>query len=273
MSKILKYFNLDYSRYARQNYAPEYSPNGALFIAKPKEYLQTKQFYGERSLAYFMDKKDSIDIDDREDFEYFYFITQQRKRGELLLAQVKREVKLKEAYYSKAEGITLLGGSLLALWDVEFIGKYKIQNLAITASHLDQYESLVLSRKDLVLSPIVVIEIGRDDLRKSLVSAEQLAQRVAQSVKRLLIQSPHIQVYLLESLVALFRVDFDNNKAKVFNDVLRLALSAESRVTWLNLNEHFKDEYGKLSQQYTSDGLNLNATGYERLAKLLCNIL
>ena len=64
----LKYFDADFSNYRRQLHK-EYSPNGAIFIGKPKAYLEHKHFYGIRSLAYIMSNFDSIDIDDKIDYE------------------------------------------------------------------------------------------------------------------------------------------------------------------------------------------------------------
>lgn len=63
----LKNFDEDYSNYRRQSFK-EYSPNGAIFIAKPKEYLKRKHFFGAKSIAYIMNKCDSIDIDDKVDY-------------------------------------------------------------------------------------------------------------------------------------------------------------------------------------------------------------
>lgn len=269
----LKYFNLDYSRYARQNYAPEYSPNGALFIAKPKEYLQTKQFYGERSLAYFMDKKDSIDIDDREDFEYFYFITQQRKREELLKSQIEREVSIKEIYFSKNQSITFIGGSLLALWDIDSLDKLKVQNIAITASSIKQYNTLVLSKSKLKLSPIVFVDLGRDDLRRSNLTIEEIAQDARDTINLLSQQYPNVTFYILEALPGLFRVDFENAKVKAFNKLLKEHLATMSHANWIELCPLFTDFYGKLLQAYTNDGLNLNKNGYAKLKEVLETLL
>ncbi len=65
----LKYFDDDYSNYRRQNYC-EYEPNGALYIAKPAEYLKQKHFFGDRAQAYIMDKRSSVDIDDEMDYKF-----------------------------------------------------------------------------------------------------------------------------------------------------------------------------------------------------------
>ena len=64
----LKYFDTDFSTYRRQNFK-DYTPNGAIFIAKPQAYLDQKHFFGAKSIAYIMDKYSSIDIDDRIDYE------------------------------------------------------------------------------------------------------------------------------------------------------------------------------------------------------------
>lgn len=64
----LKNFDTDFSNYRRQGYK-DYSPNGAIFIGKCKEYLVKKHFFGEKSLGYVMCDEDSIDIDTKLDYE------------------------------------------------------------------------------------------------------------------------------------------------------------------------------------------------------------
>ncbi len=62
----LKYFDTDFSNYRRQGYK-DYSPNGAIFIAKPDAYLEQKHFFGAKSIAYIMTTIDSVDIDNAID--------------------------------------------------------------------------------------------------------------------------------------------------------------------------------------------------------------
>lgn len=64
----LKYFDKNFSNYKRQD-SKYYEPNGAIFIGKPNKYLEHKHFFGEKAIAYFMNKIDSIDIDDEIDFK------------------------------------------------------------------------------------------------------------------------------------------------------------------------------------------------------------
>lgn len=73
----LKYFDTDFSNYRRQGYK-DYSPNGAIFIAKPEAYLKQKHFFGAKSLAYVMTAEDSVDIDHAIDLELAKILIQNR---------------------------------------------------------------------------------------------------------------------------------------------------------------------------------------------------
>lgn len=77
----LKHFDTDFSNYRRQSFK-EYSPNGAIFLAKPDAYLARKHFFGEKSIAYKMSDFDSIDIDNSLDYELACICMNKRMRGE-----------------------------------------------------------------------------------------------------------------------------------------------------------------------------------------------
>ena len=76
----LKHFDTDFSNYRRQGYK-DYSPNGAIFIAKPRQYLSQKHFFGENSMAYKMNKFDSVDIDDELDYKFACLLMGEMKNG------------------------------------------------------------------------------------------------------------------------------------------------------------------------------------------------
>lgn len=57
----------DYSR--RQEAPDAYHPNGAIYLTKTEVIFEKKDFYGEKSLPYMMDKISSIDIDEPIDLE------------------------------------------------------------------------------------------------------------------------------------------------------------------------------------------------------------
>jgi len=74
----LKHFDTDFANYARQKYK-EYCPNGAIYLGKIDKYLERKHFYGDKSIAYIMNRLDSVDIDDELDY---LVATQVMKRKE-----------------------------------------------------------------------------------------------------------------------------------------------------------------------------------------------
>lgn len=76
----LKYFNTDFSNYRRQMFK-EYSPNGAIFIAKPEIYLKRRHFFGDKSIAYKMNDFDSVDIDNSLDYELACICMNKRLKG------------------------------------------------------------------------------------------------------------------------------------------------------------------------------------------------
>lgn len=61
-------FDKDFSKYRRQD-KEEFYPNGAIFISKIDSYISQKHFFGRKSIAFKMDKLNSIDIDDILDFK------------------------------------------------------------------------------------------------------------------------------------------------------------------------------------------------------------
>ena len=73
----LKYFDTDFSNYRRQGYK-DYSPNGAIFIAKPDAYIEKKHFFGSKSLSYIMSVDDSVDIDIMKDLKLAQLLMRDR---------------------------------------------------------------------------------------------------------------------------------------------------------------------------------------------------
>ena len=76
----LGYFDKDYSNYRRQNFN-YYTPNGAIYIAKPLSYLEQKHFFGAKTYAYIMDEISSVDVDNSIDFEFANLLMKKKLEG------------------------------------------------------------------------------------------------------------------------------------------------------------------------------------------------
>ncbi len=62
----------------RQELPPAYRPNGAIYIISPETLRKYKSFYCNRTLAFVMNTKSSIDIDDEIDFQIAEQLMKQR---------------------------------------------------------------------------------------------------------------------------------------------------------------------------------------------------
>lgn len=76
------YFDKDYYNWRRQDFH-YYSPNGAIYIAKPHAYLEKKHFFGASTYAYLMDEVSSVDVDKPIDFELASLLIKKRSEGTL----------------------------------------------------------------------------------------------------------------------------------------------------------------------------------------------
>lgn len=265
----LKHFNIDYSRYRRQDQTPEFSANGVIYIAKGQAYLEQKHFYGARSMAYFMDSPSSLDIDNREDFEKFYFLIQQRNKERNLLSYVKREIRIKGDTFSHPADISFIGDSLLALWDAETLAGKAVQNVAIQGITAPQYRSLILNKiQNLRLSPTVILSLGRSDIRHS-EDIESIFADIQSIVSALQARTEVKRILLLECLPALFRVDCRNAPIQALNQKLQSITGIE----FIKLSGAFSNKYGKLDPRYTHDGFHLNEEGYQLLHSQLAHPL
>lgn len=263
----LKNFKLDYSNYARQQYHPEYSPNGAIFSAKPQTYLEQKHFYGEKCIAYFMAKEVSVDIDDRLDFEYFYFILQQRNKDKILLETIKKTISAKKENFNKTKEISLIGHSILDYWNIEEISDQTVNNLAIAGITTKQYIDLILGQGLIQsLGDKAILMFGTNDIVYADWTKEQILSDIQQVIEKLKAINNNIQLYFLEITPVALRIDRNNAVIRELNAFLKENLKS---VRWIALDSRFSDHYGKLNLDYTNDGLHLNEQGYQLLEEII----
>lgn len=262
----LKHFQLDYSNYARQLYRPEYSPNGAIFSAKPSAYLMQKHFYGPKCLAYFMDKNVSIDIDEQQDFEYFYFILQQRNKDKILLENIKRSILIKKENFREVKEIALIGHSIIEYWHIEKLNGKLVNNLGIAGISSNEYSELILNKGLITELPKdVVLMFGTNEIVHDGWNDKQVLADINHVINQLKAIREDINLYFLEITPTAFRVDRNNNDIRLLNQYLKDNLN----VKWIALDKAFSDKYGKLDLAYSDDGLHLNENGYAKLTTIL----
>lgn len=84
--KVIKYgyiesfMNIDEKKFTRRQDLPKvYKMNGSIFISKRDLIMEKEQILGEKVLPFLMSSKDSIDIDDEEDFALAEFVMRKEK--------------------------------------------------------------------------------------------------------------------------------------------------------------------------------------------------
>lgn len=265
--KTLKNYDLDYSNYRRQD-GKEYYPNGAIFIGKVNKYQEKKHFFGEKTLAYFMNKEDSIDIDDRLDFEIAITIATKKKKKILLLNMINERIKEKKSYFEQVKPITLIGHSIFDYWDISKLDEYEVNNLGIAGISTKEYIDLIL-KKDLIksLGKKIILFCGTNDMVIEGWKKEDTLTWINEIVAILKSIKKDIEIYLIEVPRVLSRMDRANKIIIELNNYLKDNLSED--IKFVELGQDFQDKFGNLKIEFTNDGLHFNENGYKKLKEIV----
>ncbi len=263
----LKFYDLDYSNYRRQN-SCEYYPNGAIFIGKNREYQEQKHFFGSKSLAYLMNKRDSLDIDDKLDFEFAILLATQNKKKEILLNNIKNRITEKLDLFKVKKDITLIGHSLFDYWDITNLNSKSVNNLGIAGISTKEYLDLVLKKNILKsLGDEVILFAGTNDIVIEGWETKDTVAWINEMIKAIKEINPNIKISLIEVPKVVSRLDRSNKEIEKLNDFIEKNIPEE--INYIKLGEEFEDNFGNLKLDYTYDGLHFNEAGYAKLKEVV----
>lgn len=266
-SGTLEEYNIDYSNYSRQKY-DEYHPNGAIFIGKVKEYLEQKHFFGKRSKAYFMNKEDSIDIDDSLDFEIAITILTKKNKGENLIKAIKNRIEQKNDLFNEVKDITLIGNSLFDNWRIEKLNNNSVVNLGIAGISTKQYQEYILNENKIkYIANKTIIMTGTNDIVDKSLNFEDILNNINKLIESLLKINKNTKIYFIEVPSIAFRMD--RNKEEIFRLNEYLKNNLDGRIKYIEVNKYMTDDFKNLKLEYTYDGLHFNEEGYKILEKIL----
>ena len=266
-SGTLEEYNIDYSNYSRQKY-DEYHPNGAIFIGKVKEYLEQKHFFGKRAKAYFMNKEDSIDIDDSLDFEIAITILNKKNKEENLIKAIKNRIQQKNELFYERKDITLIGNSLFDNWRIEKLNNNSVVNLGIAGISTKQYQKYILDENKIkYIANKTVIMTGTNDIVDKSLSFEGILNNINKLIEDLLKINKDTKIYFIEIPSIAFRMD--RNKEEIFKLNEYLKNNLDESIKYIEVNKYMTDDFKNLKLEYTYDGLHFNEEGYKILEKIL----
>ena len=266
-SETLEEYNIDYSNYSRQKY-DEYHPNGAIFIGKVKEYLEQKHFFGKRAKAYFMNKEDSIDIDDSLDFEIAITILNKKNKEQNLIKAIKNRIQQKNELFYETKDITLIGNSLFDNWKIEKLNNNSVANLGIAGISTKQYQEYILDENKIkYIANKTVIMTGTNDIVDKSLSFEDILNNINKLIENLLKINKDTKIYFIEIPSIAFRMD--RNKEEIFKLNEYLKNNLDESIKYIEVNKYMTDDFKNLKLEYTYDGLHFNEEGYKVLEKIL----
>jgi N-acylneuraminate cytidylyltransferase len=266
-SGTLEEYNIDYSNYSRQKY-DEYHPNGAIYIGKIKEYLEQKHFFGKRSKAYFMNKEDSVDIDDSLDFEIAITILNKKNKEENLIKAIKNRIQQKSELFDEKKDITLIGNSLFDNWKIEKLNNNLVANLGIAGISTKQYQEYILNENKIKnIANKTVIMTGTNDIIDKSLNFENILNNINILIESLLKINKNTKIYFIEIPSIAFRMD--RNKEEIFNLNEYLKSNLDESIKYIEVNKYMTDDFKNLKLEYTYDGLHFNEEGYKVLEKIL----
>ncbi|MFQ1644825.1 cytidylyltransferase domain-containing protein [Aeromonas veronii] len=269
----LKYFDLDFSSYRRQN-KKQYTPNGAIFIGKIQPYLAKKHFFGADSLAYLMSKTDSVDIDDKFDFELAICIQTQKNKKKILKNNILKRISEKLNVMKTTAPITLIGHSLFDHWDVTRINNLPVNNFGIAGISTKEYLDLVINKNFIQrVGDKVILFAGTNDIVIENWHPESTYGWVLELVRHLSLLNSNIKVFLLSTPPVRGRIDRNNSSILQLNQYLADKVKTMSHVQWVELSSAFYDEFGNLPAKFTYDGLHFTSEAYQQLEIELSELL
>lgn len=263
----LEEYNIDYSNYSRQKY-DEYYPNGAIFVGKVKEYLEQKHFFGKRSKAYFMNKEDSVDIDDSFDFEIAITILNKKNKEENLIKAIKNRIQQKDELFDEIKDITLIGNSLFDNWKIEKLNNNSVANLGIAGISTKQYQEYILNENKIkYIANKTIIMTGTNDIIHEKLKKEDILKNINSLVEKLLLINEKAKIYFIEIPSIISRIDI--KKEDIFRTNKYLKNNLDESIKYIEVNKYMTDDFKNLKLEYTYDGLHFNEEGYKVLEKIL----
>lgn len=269
----LTHFSNDFSNYRRQD-SKEYSPNGAIFIGNAKEYLDKKHFFGSDSIAYIMNKADSVDIDDRLDFELAISIVMKSRKQEILEGKIRKRILDKFTTANSLMPITFIGHSIFDEWNIKELDGKNVNNFGISGINSEQYYNLILER-DLIkdIGEIVFLYVGTNDIIIDGWNEEYTIHWLNKTIDKIKKLNSSVNIYLLAVPPVFGRMERNNKVIRQLNDALIKNINSISNVTWVPLPDCFYDKFGNLSAICTYDGLHFTDLAYNYLEHYLANLI
>ena len=235
-------------------------------------YEHKPPLFGEKSVAYFKGKEDSIDIEDKLDFKITINITIKKNKKKALNNIIKNRIKEKNKKCNEIKDITLLGHSLFDYWEISNLKNYTVNNLGIAGISTKEYLELIL-RKDLIknIGNKIILFAGTNDIVIDKWVKEDTLEWILETINSLKLINNDIEVFFIEIPKVVSRMDRSNKVIDELNSYLKENL--KEKIKFIELNYMLDDNFGNLKIEYTYNDLQFNDYEYEKLKETIEGII
>lgn len=157
----------------------------------------------------------------------------------------------------------LIGDSITEGFDVnKLLPELGIINKGVSGdSTVETYNRI--EKEWFILKPhMIFICIGTNDIARGR-DDEFIILNIKKIVEKLKINSPESDIIITSLFPTRNNPERSNERINNLNLKLRLFSNSES-LKYFDLNQHFKDDEGKLKKEYSLDGLHLNEAAYKQ---------
>ena len=242
--------------YHRQDTQPLYYPNGAIFISTKKSYLSNQSFFTDKTYAYLMDKKTSLDVDSHVDFVHAI--------GDLYFDYQSREVESEETYskfYRDSFGNCSVKNIILGDSRTEDIKLSHFDNLSIGGVTLSTLLKM-LEKIDSEKFETILLSMGINDI-----GANHSFETIVSDFTKIFDKFSGKKIYVTTIPYTIFRAEGNNDLVSSVNDWLK-RYTSEKGINLIDLNQVLSVD-NHLRYELTYDGLHFNHEGQEKLEGLL----
>lgn len=218
------------------------------------------------SLVY-LDEKESIVINSKEDFELALILDRKAQNRAYVKRLIKNRIEEKKSIFSKANehGICAIGHSQIDRWPADFVRGGSLRNCGISGISSFEYTDYILQTGLLTCSEnLYLIMHGTNDIVYEK-TYDEIAASIQKSIDYVLDKRADASIYFIECLHVNGRLDRSNNKIEKLNEYLYNHLKY---VKWISMSR-MDDKYGNLKAEYTIDGLHLSDEGYTVFQKII----
>ena len=241
--------------YRRQAEQKQYYPNGAIFISSKCKYLKSESFFTEKTLAYVMEKSESVDIDDKYDFinaiGSIYFNYKNREKNNKGFYKEKYKTFGESKLLSKV----IIGDSRMEQIQLEGFSNVSVGGIT-THTVYENIDYILNNRK----FDEAFIALGVNDLITGY-GLEETKKILSSLILKLI--NNNIKVTISKIIYTLFRFEVDNNDIQELNVFLE-ELSKSNNINIIDPND-IVCRNNNLDFKYTCDGLHMNNEGNEKL--------